>query len=422
MQYNRTANCSSPYTDMKQCRITLLQRDPVTVRTWSNAILPYCKQFLSLYGHEAMQYYRTANSSFPCTDKKQCNITILQTVSVPVRTCSNAKVPYCKQFHSLYGHVAMQYYRTANCSSPCTDLKQCRITLLQTVPVPVRTWSKAILPYCKQFLSLYGHEAMQYYRTANSPFPCTDMKQCNINILQTVSVPVRTCSNAILPYCKQFQSLYGHVAMQYYRTANCSSPCTDMKQCRITVLQTVHVPVRTWSNAILPYCKQFQSLYRHVAMQYYRTANCSSPCNDVKQCRITVLQTVPVIVRTYSNAILPYCKQFPSLYGYEAMQFYLTANSSRPCTDMKQCNITVVQTVPVPVRSCNNAILPFCKQFHSPYGHLAMPYYRTANSSSPCTDMCHAILPYSKQFQSLYGYVAMQYYRTAKNFSPCTIM
>jgi len=155
---------------------------------------------------------------------KQCNITVRQ------------------MFQSLYRQEAMQYYRTANSSSLCTDMKQCRITVLQ------------------KFQSLYGHEAMQYYRTANSSSPCTDMKQCNYTVLQTVTVPVRTWSNVILPYCKQFLSLYGHEAMQLYRTANRTHPCTDMKQCNIIVLQKVPVPVRIWSNALLPYCKQFQSL------------------------------------------------------------------------------------------------------------------------------------------------------------------
>jgi len=262
-----------------------------------------------------------------------CNITVLQTVPVPVRTCINAILPYCIKFQSLYGHVAMQYFLNTNISSPCTDMKQCNITVLQ------------------KFQSLYGHEAMQYYRTANVP------------------VTVQTRSNAILPYCKQFQSLYGHEAMQNYRTAK------------------VPVPVRTWSNAILPYRKQFQSLYWHEVMQLYSTANTYSPCTDMKQCNITVLQTVPVPVRTWSNAIIPYCKQNTSLYGHEAMQYYRTAKGSSPCTDMKQCTITVLQTVPVPVRTWGNALLPYCKQFLSLYGHEAMQYYHTAISSIPCTDM-----------------------------------
>ena len=115
----------------------------------------------------------------------------------------------------------------------------------------------------------------------------------------------------MLPYCRQFQSLYTHVTVLQtvpvpvqtcYRIADSSSPCTDM----------------------LPYCGQFQSLYRHVTVlqtvpvpeqTYYHTADCSSPCTNM----------------------LPYCRQFQSLNKH----------------------ITVLQTVQVPAQTCNSSSFPY---------------------------------------------------------------
>ena len=226
-----------------------------------------------------------------------------------------------------------------------------------------------LLPYCRQFQSQYKHVALYSYCTADSSSPCKYMKLCAFTVLKTDPVPVDICK-----FC-------------CYRIAESSIPCTNMQRfavtvfqtvpipakgkqlCAVTVLHTVIVPVQTCNVALLNYCREFHSL------------------QNIQLCAVTVFQRVPFPVQTLNILLLQYCRKFQSLYKHANLCSCRIAESSSPCKIMQLFAVTVMQTVQFHVETCSVVPLLYCRQFQSLHSHATLCSYLIADSSIPSTNM-----------------------------------